>query len=165
LRSTRHSRHWPARSGRDAGRAAFLSIHYLALRSWALQEDHGGSCPSGWPAVARESRPQHGRRSRPLISRVQARSEHHVRFGVLCPWPRRGVGISVKHDNLAGFSTCKGCPQTNLQVRDDEGEMLGQFRHSWSRVASGPPAREVVILVCLRLQRSLSENQTVTESS
>jgi hypothetical protein len=27
---------------------------------------------------------------------------------------RRGVGISVKHDNLAGFSTCKGCPQTNL---------------------------------------------------
>src|SRR5262245_32509710 len=144
---------------------------YLALRSWVLQEEHGGSCNWGRPAVARESRPQHGRRSRPLISRVQARSEHHVRYGVLCPWLRHGVGISVNHDNLAGFSTCKGCPQTDLRVRDDEGEMLGHggdlsaFRHSWSRVVSGRPAREVVILVRLRLQRSLSENQTFAESS
>lgn len=130
-----------------------------------------GRAHRGRPAVVRESRPQHGRRSRPLISRVQAGSEHHVRFGVLCPWPRRGIGISVKHDNLAGFSTCKGCPQTNLRVRDDEVEMLGHggdlsaFRHGWSRVVSGRPAREVVILVCLRLQRSLSEYQTFAQSS
>src|SRR5262249_2016730 len=66
---------------------------------------------------------------------AQARSEQHVRFGTLFPWPRRGVGISVKHDNLAGFSTCKGCPQADHPVGDDKGEMLGHggdmsaFRH------------------------------------
>src|SRR6185312_16336963 len=89
--------------------------------------------------------------SRLLISRVQARSEHHVRFGVLCPWPRRGVGISVKHDNLAGFSTCKGVLKQTSRVRNDEGEMLGhgfagrvQYEHPDRRTArprSDPDAK------------------------